>query len=173
MVVGGVLRYLRVCDAVGRVAGAVAALLSSSLPTLEPTDFLQHREAARGPAAGLRGAPVVMDTGGDVAVRSGALLDLGKGELQASQGVFSVRVELSLPRLALRSCRLADETEGRRLRGGGGRSMKRRAARVLRLGQQGGPRGLRTAAVLLRRSKGGGKWESNVWTCSSAIPRRQ
>lgn len=93
-------------------------------------------------------------------------MDLGKGELQAGQGVFSVRVELSLPRLA-------DETEEMGLRGGGGRSMKRRAARVLRLGQQGGPRGLRTAAVLLRRSKGGGKWESNVWTRSSALPRKQ
>lgn len=132
------------CDAVGCVAGAVAALLSSSLPTLKTTDFLQHREAAGRSAARLCSAPVVMDTDGDVALRTGALLDLGQGKLQASQGVFSVQVELSLPLLVLRSCRVPEETEGMRLRG---RSLKqrhniRRSGWLLPLGQQRGPQGL-------------------------------
>lgn len=94
----------QMCEAVGGVAATVAALLSSSLPTLETTDFLQHREAAGRCAAALHSAPVVMETDRDVALRTGALLDLGEGELQACQGVFSVRVELSLPLLVLRSC---------------------------------------------------------------------
>lgn len=125
----------------------MAALLSSSLPTLKATDFLQHRQAAGGSAAGLCSASVVMDTGRDVAVRTGALLDLSEGQLQASQGVFSVRVELSLPLLELWSCRVTEETEGTRLRGGGGRSLKqrvnrRRSAWVLHLAQQRGPQRL-------------------------------
>lgn len=81
------------CEAVGGVAAAVAALLSSSLPTLKTTDFLQHREAAGRRAAALCSASVVMEMDRDVALRTGALLDLGEGELQARQGVFSVRVE--------------------------------------------------------------------------------
>lgn len=45
------------------IGGAVTVLLSGSFPTLEPTDFLQDREAAGGPVADLTKATGALAAG--------------------------------------------------------------------------------------------------------------
>lgn len=85
--------------------GAVTVLLSGSFPTLEPTDFLQDREAAGGPVADFTKATVSLAALADDAVRCGASLHLCKSNLQTGQRVFPVLVLLSLvPLLVLHSC---------------------------------------------------------------------
>lgn len=45
------------------IGGAVTVLLSRSFPTLEPTDFLQDREAAGGPLADFTKATIALAPG--------------------------------------------------------------------------------------------------------------
>lgn len=85
------------------VGGAVTALLCGA--TLEAADLLQDREAAVRSLAAITLATIAMATGGGNTVGAGASLDLGKGDLQTGQWMFSVFVMLSVvPVLVLQSC---------------------------------------------------------------------
>lgn len=112
------------------VGGAVTALLSGTFPTLETTDLLQDRQAAGWSLSAINTATVAMVTGRDNTVGAGTLLDLSEGDLQTGQRVFLVLDRLSVvPLLVLQSCWITEVT-GRRLGGGGRRSLR------LRLGRQ-------------------------------------
>lgn len=85
------------------VGGAVTALLCGA--TLEAADLLQDREAAVRSLAAITLATITMATGGGNTAGAGASLDLGKGDLQTGQWMFSVFVMLSVvPVLVLQSC---------------------------------------------------------------------
>lgn len=89
-----------------RMGCAVTALLSGTFPAFKATDFLQDRETAGGALDVIAKATTATAIGGgDTLIRAGASLDLGKGDLQTSQWVFSVFVLLSVvPVLVLGSC---------------------------------------------------------------------
>lgn len=109
-------------DFVVCIACAVATLLSGTFPALKATDFLQDREATdRPPMAALVKAVVAMATGEHDTVRAGASLDLGEGDLQPGQRVFSVSVQLSV--VPVQSSRVTVVT-GRGVGGRGGWSLR-------------------------------------------------
>ncbi len=90
---------------VGFAGGAVTALLSGAFLMLKTTDLLQDREAAGRSLAVITKDTVAMATGGDNTVGAGASLDLGEGDLQTGQWVFSIFVPLSVvPVLVLQNC---------------------------------------------------------------------
>lgn len=78
------------------VGGALTALLSGAFPTFETTDLLQDREATGRSLAAITRATVAMAARRGDTVGARALLDFGKGDLQAGQWVFSVFVPLSV-----------------------------------------------------------------------------
>lgn len=96
---GGTAAFLR-HPPMGRfavdVGGALTALLSGAFPTFETTDLLQDREATGRSLAAITRATVAMAARRGDTVGARALLDFGKGDLQAGQWVFSVFVPLSV-----------------------------------------------------------------------------
>lgn len=82
----------------------MTTMFSCAFPALETTDLLQDREAAGRSLTAITEATTALGTGRDK-IRAGTSLNFGKGNLQASQWVFSVFVLLSVvPVLILQSC---------------------------------------------------------------------